>query len=144
MSIDEQTTTVIIELLNDSKNAYEQAIKQLGDGSDDGVDALKHAVSQRALFAQELDDLAAAYGDDIENEGSPEGAAKQGLEKLKDKLVDQSNKDILKSCAQGDQELINGYQEAIGQDISDSLKKLLQLQLGKVQDMHTTISTLAE
>lgn len=144
MSTDEKVTADIVQTLKDGEHGYAQAADQLADSAPSAtVQRLREFSQQRASFAAELDQMAAAYGDDIDESGSLAAAGHRGWMKLKDALTGSDSTAVLGACETGDEHAVTEYEKALDEDISEGLRTVLSRQLHDIRAAHATVSALA-
>ncbi|MEZ5257074.1 MAG: PA2169 family four-helix-bundle protein [Ilumatobacteraceae bacterium] len=103
MSNDAQVTKKVIEVLEDGKLGFADAADKLADSDRaDLAPTFRKFSEQRATFAGELERLAAAYGDDIDESGSVKGTLHRGWMAVKDALSGSDPDGVLDAAEQGE------------------------------------------
>lgn len=144
MSTDERVTTDIIETLKDGQKGYSDAAERLKDESDAStVDTLREIAGRRGAFAAELEQMAASYGDNIDEDGSVAAAVHRGWLKLKDAVTGDKPGAVLDACESGDDHAVSEYESALEKEISPELRSVLERQLIEVRQARETVSALA-
>ncbi|MEZ5225935.1 MAG: PA2169 family four-helix-bundle protein [Acidimicrobiales bacterium] len=90
-STDRKVTTDLIETLEDGSRGFAEAAERLaGTDRPDLATRFAEFGRQRAAFSQELESMAAAYGDDIDENGSVAAAVHRGWMSIKDAVTGSS------------------------------------------------------
>jgi uncharacterized protein (TIGR02284 family) len=144
MSVDKRVTSDLIETLEDGRKGFGEAATKLADTTRPELGArFAEFAQQRADFSAELERLAAAYGDDIDEDGSVLAAAHRGWLKLKDALAGSSPVGVLEAAAQGEGHAISEFEDGLSKDISDNLRAVLDRQLDSIRKVEAEVQTLA-
>jgi uncharacterized protein (TIGR02284 family) len=144
MSTDESVTKDLLETLEDGKEGFTKGAEKLGElGAADHVATFQGFAEQRAQFADELQGMAHAYGDDPDRSGSVAGTFHRGWMTLKDALTKDTPKSILDVAEQGEDHAVKEYEKAMSEDISTDLRTVVQRQLDEVRTARDTIKSLA-
>ena len=116
MSTDEAVTKDVLETLEDGKDGYTKGAEKLDKIGDATTAArFRELASQRSRYADELQGMAHAYGDDPDRSGSITGTLHRGWMSLKDALTkDDSVAAVVGSAQQGDDHAIGVYEQAVG------------------------------
>lgn len=143
MSTDRRVTTDLIETLEDGKDGFARAADKLADSDQPELSARMRTFSeQRAGFAAELEQMAAAYGDDIDESGSLGGAVHRGWIAVKDAISGSDPGGVLDAAEQGEDHAVSEYQDALGKDISPELRSVVQRQFEAIQQAHDEVTSL--
>jgi len=143
MSNDAQVTKKVIEVLEDGKLGFADAADKLADSDRaDLAPTFRKFSEQRATFAGELERLAAAYGDDIDESGSVKGTLHRGWMAVKDALSGSDPDGVLDAAEQGEDHAVGVYNDALAEDISPELGEVLRRQLGSVEAAHDQVKAL--
>ena len=89
--------------------------------------------AELAQFATELRGMAAAYGDDADESSSIAGAVHRGWMSVKDALTGSDPKGIITAAETGEKHAVSEYEGALGKDLSEGLRTVVQRQLGEIQ-----------
>jgi uncharacterized protein (TIGR02284 family) len=144
MSVDKRVTSDLIETLEDGRKGFTEAATKLADTTHPELGArFAEFAQQRADFSAELERMAAAYGDDIDEDGSALAAAHRGWLKLKDVLARSSPEGVLEAAAQGEGHAISEFEDGLSKDISDNLRAVLGRQLDSIRKVEAEVRTLA-
>jgi uncharacterized protein (TIGR02284 family) len=143
VSVDSRVSKDLVETLQDGRKGFADAAERL-TGSDHAAWAttLRRFSDQRAQFASELEQLGAAYGDDVENDGSAAAKAHRGWMALKDALTGAKPDGVIDACISGEDHAVSEYEDAVGQDLSEGLRTVVQRQLGEIQAARTELKGL--
>lgn len=143
MSTDRSVTKDLIETLEDGKNGFAAAADKLADSDRPDLSATMRQFSdQRARFSAELEQLAADYGDDIDEHGSVAAAAHRGWMAVKDALSGSDPEGVLDAAEQGEDHAVSEYEDALAQDISPELRVVLERQFAEVRRAHDEVRRL--
>lgn len=144
MSTDRRVTTDLIETLEDGKDGFNQAADRLAESdSPDLSTTMRQYADQRAAFSAELEQLAANYGDDIDEDGSVGAALHRGWMTVKDAISGSDPKGVLDAAEQGEDHAVSAYQDALDkQDLSPELRQVIQRQYADIQKAHDDIKAL--
>ncbi len=134
MSNDAKVTKDIMETLEDGKKGYAQAADNIGDaGAPDLEATFRRFSDQRAEFSQELERMAAEYGDDIDESGSVVAAAHRAWLSLREALSGSDPTGVLNAVRQGEDHAVEEYDKALEEDISENLRQVLARQATDVR-----------
>ncbi len=140
MSTDRKVTKDLIETLEDGKKGFEAAADKLADTNrSDLAPKFRELASQRAQFSADLERMAAAYGDDIDEDGSVLAAAHRGWMALKDALSGSDPDGVLDAAEQGEDHAVAEYKKALDADISADLRTTVQQQYTAIQAAHDEV-----
>lgn len=142
---DASVTKDLIQTLEDGKDGFDKAADKLdeSDAAELSSDFRKFS-AQRAQFSDELQQLAATYGDDIEESGSAAAAAHRGWLSLKDALSGSSPNAVIDAALQGDDHAVKAYEEAAKGDISPELRRVVQRQMADIKAARDQVKGMAE
>lgn len=145
MSKDAAVTKKLIEVLEDGKKGFAEGAEKLTDLDRPELAAMfqRHA-QQRAQFSSELERMAAAYGDDIDEDGSVKGAVHRGWMALKDAVSGSDPDGVLGAAVQGEDYAVTTYDSALGDDISADLRTTVQNQLNDIRRARDEIKAQVE
>lgn len=110
-------------------------------GPTSGADSKRSHVD-RGEFSAELESMAAAYGDDIDEDGSAGGAIHRGWMAVKDAISGSDPSGVLDAAEQGEAHAVSEYQDALGKDISPELRSVVERQFAAVQQAHDEVTSL--
>lgn len=140
MSTDRKVTKSLIATLEDGRKGFEQAADRLADSDQPDLSAMfRTYAGERAAMSSELETMAAAYGDDIDEDGTAVAAAHRGWLAVKDAITGSSASGVLDAAAQGEEHAVSEYRDALGEDISPELRAVLVRQLATVQAAHNDV-----
>ncbi len=145
MSIDKRVTEDLIETLRDGQKGFADAAEKLA-GSDrpELASQMRDLSQQRGAFADELDALAADYGDDVDDSGSVAGTVHRVWLSLKDTLSGSGPDGVLDAAEQGEDHAVAEYEKALSADLSEGLRTVVQRQFGQVQQAHDQVRALRD
>ena len=143
MSVDRRVTEDVLQTLEDGRDGFEHAAKCLDDSDrPDLASTMRGFAMQRGEFIAELTTLAAAYGDDVDEDGSALAAVHRMWMSLKDSVTGAEPDGILDVAEQGEDHAVAEYEKALEQDISPDLRTTLQRQLAGVRMAHDEVRAL--
>jgi len=144
-SIDEKVTTDIIETLRDGQKGFAHAADKLGDSKrPDLVTHFRDASAQRGQFAKELETMAAAYGDNIDEDGSALATAHRSYMTLIDALSGSNPDGVISAASTGEKHTMKEYDDALEAEISADLRAVFTRQRTEVAATAAAISALDE
>ena len=136
-------TKDLIETLEDGRKGFADAAEKLADTNRaDLAPRFSELSDQRAQFAAELETMAAAYGDDIDEDGSVLAAAHRGWMALKDALSGADADGVLDAAERGEDHAVAEYEKALGKDISADLRRTIERQFAVVKAAHDEVKGL--
>ncbi len=144
MSTDRRVTTNLIETLEDGKEGFTQAADKLAESDrPDLSTTMRKYADQRAAFSAELEQMAANYGDDIDEDGSVGAAIHRGWMAVKDAISGSDPKGVLDAAEQGEDHAVAEYKDALDKtDLSPELRQVVQRQYADIQKAHDDIKAL--
>ena len=144
-STDEKVTQDLIETLEDGKAGFTKAAEQLADTDRaDLVPRFREFAAQRGRFADELRQLAAQYGDSIDEEGSLAGSLHRGWMAIKDAVTGDDAEHVLAAAEQGEDHAKSEYQDALDQELSPHLRTVVERQQREVISVHDEVRALRD
>ena len=145
MSVDKKVTKEIMETLADGRDGFLKGAEKLTEtDAPELAQSFRQYGAQRAAFYDELEKMAASYGDDIEETGSVAAAAHRGWMAIKDALAGSSPSGVLEAAVGGEHHAVNVYEEALKEDLSPALRDVLARQHREVLAAQTQVEVLAE
>ncbi len=143
MSTDRNVTENLIEILEDGAKGFSDAAEKLRDSNRaDLAPMFDRFAMQRARFSSELEQMAARYGDDIDEDGSVKATIHRMWMSVKDTLSGSDPDGVLDAAEQGEDYAVKVFEEALEQDISPDLRTTVQRQYADVKAAHDEVSTL--
>jgi uncharacterized protein (TIGR02284 family) len=143
MSTDRRVTEDLIQTLEDGREGFARAADRLAESDRPDLSTKMRAFSeQRARFSAELEQMAATYGDDVEESGSMAGALHRGWMAVKDAIAGSDPHGVLDAAEQGEDHAVSEYRDALAKDISPSLRVVLERQFVDVQQAHDEVRAL--
>ncbi len=145
MSTDSKVTKDLIQTCRDGQEGFANAAEKLtSDGRDDLANRFHEFSHQRADFAAELEKLAAEYGEDDSKSSSAAAAIHRGWMSVKDAMSGSDPAGVLDAAEQGEDHAKSEYAKALEEDLSPSLKAVVQRQYSAVQSAHDTVRDLRD
>lgn len=140
MSNDRKVTKNLIQTLEDGTKGFNDAADKLTDSDrSDLASTFREFAQQRAMFSAELEKMAAAYGDDIDEDGSVVASVHRGWMSLKDAISGSDPDGVIDACVQGEDHAVEQYEEALEDDISPNLRATIAQQFTQVQSTHAQV-----
>jgi uncharacterized protein (TIGR02284 family) len=141
MSIDRRVTKDIMETLEDGRKGFLEAAEKLQSTDQAALaQTFRDFSSQRAAFFSELEQMAANYGDDIDESGSATAALHRGWMALKDALAGSDAEGVLDVAEQGEDHAVAEYKRALDHDdLSPELRAVLARQFTEVKATHDRV-----
>ncbi len=145
MSTDAAVTKDLIETLEDGTDGFAQGATKLADSDRPQLATTFQQLSaQRAQFSAELRELARDYGDELHESGSMTAALHRGWMGLKDALSGSSPSGVLDAAEQGEDHAIKEYEKALEQELSPTLRTVVQRQFADVRAAHGQVRALRD
>lgn len=143
MSTDRRVTKDLIKTLEDGKEGFARAADKLTESDRPDLSIkMREFSDQRARFSAELEQMAANYGDDIDEDGSVAGAVHRGWLAVKDAISGSDPEGVLDAAEQGEDHAVSEYRDALDKDISPNLRVVLERQFVEVQQAHDEVKAL--
>ncbi len=134
MSSDESATQDLIKTLENGHEGFKRAAEKLSSSNEPALSAeFTKFSAQRGQFATELAQLAAAYGDQVDQRTTLPGAIHRGWMAVKDVLAGSDADGVLDAAAQGEDHAVEEYESAMKADISDGLRTVITRQYAEVK-----------
>ncbi len=145
MSNDAAVTKDLIQTLEDGKDGFAKSAEKLDkDGESALATTFRELGASRAAMADELQKIAAAYGDQIEESGSLAAKAHRGWLAVKDAIAGSDPDGVLDAAEQGEDHAVSEFEKALQSDISPEFKTVVQRQLNEVRSAHDQVKALRD
>lgn len=145
MSNDAAVTKDLIKVLEDGRDGFATGADKLeADGEAELAATFRQRSQQRGAFADELQALAAAYGDQIDESGSVAAAIHRGWLIVKDAIAGSDPKGVLDAAEQGEDHAVSEYRKAVAEDISPELRLVIERQQAEVLAAHNQVKALRD
>jgi uncharacterized protein (TIGR02284 family) len=144
MSKDRKVTEDLIQTCKDGSEGFAKAAEKLDEsGKADLASQFRSFGTERGQFAAELEGLARQYGDDADAKASVAGALHRGWMTVKDALAGSNDPEgVLDAAEQGEDHAKSEYAKALDEDISPTLRSVVERQYAAVQHAHDTVRDL--
>ena len=143
MSTDYTVTKDLIQTLEDGRQGFAKGAERLMENDEIKLaETFRAFETQRAEFAAELQTIAAAYGDDIDESGSAVAALHRGWMTVIDALSGSSADGVLGAAETGESYTVGQYDQALQSEISPDLRDVISRQYGPIRSAHDTITSL--
>ena len=144
-STDEKVTKDLIETLEDGREGFTKGADKLADSDRaDFAATFRELAAQRARFTTELRDLAAQYGDHIDEDGSMLGSLHRGWMSIKDAISGDDPQGVLDAAEQGEDHAKGEYADALKADISPHLRTVIERQAREIEVSHDTVKAMRD
>ena len=144
MSNDASVTKDLMETLEDGREGFASGADLLTDGGHEEAATLFRRLSdQRANFYDELSNLAAAYGDDVDSSGSIAGNVHRAWMSVKASLTADDPEGIFNTAESGESHAVSEYDRALDDDISAGLRSVVSRQRDEISQTRQEIARLA-
>lgn len=133
MSTDARVAKDLVETLKDGRDGFTSAAERLRSSEQPELAAtMQRFAEQRAQFAGEIVSMGHDYGDDVDESGSTAGALHRGWLKVKDAVTGDDADSVLGAAVSGEDHAVSEYEKALGKDITDGFRTVLQRQHASV------------
>ena len=145
MSIDSEVTKNLMEILADGREGFAKAADKL-DESDraDLAGSLRRLGEQRDSFYDELQAMAATYGDTLDESPSIVSAIHRGWMSVKDAISGSSPEGVLDAAEQGEDHAVSAYDDALQKELSGPLRLVVERQRAAVKSAHDVVRDLRD
>jgi uncharacterized protein (TIGR02284 family) len=145
MSNDAAVTKDLIQTLEDGKDGFAKGAEKLDkDGEAALAATFRELGAARSAMSDELQQIAASYGDQIEESGSVAAAAHRGWMAVKDAFAGSDPDGVLDAAEQGEDHAVSEFQKALEADISPEFKAVVQRQADQVRSAHDQVKALRD
>jgi uncharacterized protein (TIGR02284 family) len=145
MSNDAAVTKDLIQTLEDGKDGFAKGAEKLEQDGEAALAATFRELSAgRAAMADELQQIAASYGDQIEESGSIAAKAHRGWMAVKDAFAGSDPDGVLDAAEQGEDHAVSEFQDALEADISPEFKAVVARQADQVRAAHDQVKALRD
>ncbi|HUF98457.1 MAG TPA: PA2169 family four-helix-bundle protein [Ilumatobacter sp.] len=144
MTTDERIAKQLTKTLENGKVGFEQAAERLGDERPDVAARFLQFSQERATMSNELAQIAAAYGDDVDQRSTVPGALHRGWMAVKDALTSSDAQAVINAAESGEDHAVEEYRDALNEaDISAEFRAIVARQATSVQAAHDYVSSLS-
>lgn len=145
MSNDASVTRQLIQTLEDGKDGFASGAEALEkDGEAALAATFREFGAKRATFSDELQKIAAGYGDHIEESGSVAAKIHRGWMAVKDAVSGSDPDGVLDAAEQGEDHSVSVFEKALQSDISPEFKVVIQRQMGEIRSAHDRVRALRD
>jgi uncharacterized protein (TIGR02284 family) len=136
----------LIETLEDGRKGFEKAAERLEkDGRADIADRMRAFSQERARFSQELRDLAAREGVEIQEDGSMAGALHRGWITLADALTGDDPSAVLSAAESGEDHAVAEFEKALtSSELDAAVSSVVARQAAEVKAAHDEVRTFRD
>ncbi|MDP1805762.1 MAG: PA2169 family four-helix-bundle protein [Acidimicrobiales bacterium] len=145
MSTDKAVTKDLMTVLEDGREGFHAAADKL-ESTDraDLASTFRRLGDQRGQFHAELQEMARAYGDAVDEGGSVAGTLHRGWMAVKDALAGSDPHGVLDAAEQGEDHAVETYEKALTEDLSVDLRGVVERQLVAVRAAHDEVRALRD
>lgn len=145
MSVDQSTTQDLVKIAEDGKEGYAKAAKELADSNrPELASTFTRYSEQRAAFSNELQALAATYGDSVKETGSAAAGLHRGWMAIRDLITGSGPDSVIKTAIQGEDHGIEAYEKALKEDISTDTRTVAERQLAEIRAARAELQSLVD
>lgn len=142
-STDEKVTEDLVETLEDGRAGFAAGAEKLeADGRSDLAASFRRMSEQRADFSRELRQMAASYGDQVDENGTAAAKLHRGWMTLKDALTGASPTGVLDAAGEGETHAAKEFESALDEDISDGLRTVVERQLAAIRTAKAEVDAM--
>ena len=134
------TLNNLIETCKDGQNGFQTAADGI-KGSELKTLFLGYA-QQRAQFAGELQAEVRRLGGDPEQTGSVAANLHRGWINIKSAITGEDEGAVIAECERGEDSAVRNYKDALGHNLPENIRSIVQSQYTQVQDAHDRIRLL--
>lgn len=143
MSVDKNVTKKVLATLADGRDGYLKGAEKLAESdSAELAGVFARYGEQRSSFHHQLETLAvndSDDGDDFDDDGSVAAMVHRGWMTLKDVLSGPDPSGVLEAAAGGESHAIGVYEDALSQEISPALRRVLDEQVMEIRSAEVDI-----
>jgi uncharacterized protein (TIGR02284 family) len=145
MSNDAAVTKDLMKTVEDGRDGFAAGADKLEkDGEAALAQTFRDLGAQRGRLSDELQQIAATYGDHIDESGTVAAKVHRGWMAVKDTLAGSDPDGVLDAAEQGEDHAVSEYEKALTQDISPEFKAVLGRQLDEVRAAHDQVKQLRD
>ncbi len=132
----------LIETCHDGENGFRAAAEGIKDSQLKAM--FENYSQQRAQFALELQEEVRRLDGNTEKSGSVAGALHRSWINIKSLVSGGSEPAIISEAERGEDQAVKSYREALGADLPEEAKAIVERQFRQVQQAHDRIRSLAQ
>lgn len=145
MSNDAAVTKDLMKTLEDGRDGFAAGADKLEKDGEAGLArTFRELGARRGQLADEVQKIAANYGDHIDESGTVAAKAHRGWMAVKDALSGSDPDGVLDAAEQGEDHAVSEYEDALNEDISPEFKTVLQRQLTEIRSAHDQVKALRD
>lgn len=145
MSNDASVTKDLMETLQDGKDGFAAGAEKLDkDGETSLAATFRELGANRGRMYDELQVIAASYGDQIDDSGSVAAKVHRGWMAVKDAISGSDPDGVLDAAEQGEDHAVSEFEKALEADISPEFKTVISRQLNEVRAAHDQVKALRD
>lgn len=143
MSNDAAVTKELIETLQDGSDGFASGADKLEKDDEAALaTTFRELGAQRGRMIDELQQIAASYGDQISDSGSVAAKVHRGWMAVKDAIAGSDPDGVLDAAVQGEDHAVSEFDKALAADISPEFKTTLQRMAAEVQSTRDQVKGL--
>jgi uncharacterized protein (TIGR02284 family) len=132
----------LIETCRDGQNGFKEAAENVKNPELKAF--FNQVMLERSQFAGELEQEVLRLGDDPERTGSTAGALHRVWLDIKGTLTGRDDQSILNECERGEDSAVEAYEDALKEDLPQSIKLIVNRQFTAVRDVHNKVRQLRD
>jgi uncharacterized protein (TIGR02284 family) len=145
MSNDAAVTKDLMKTLEDGRDGFAAGADKLEKDGESGLaQTFRELGAARGRLSDELQQIAATYGDQIDEDGTVAAKVHRGWMAFKDALSGSDPHGVLDAAEQGEDHAVSEYEKALTEDISPEFKTVLQRQLTEIRAAHDQVKALRD
>lgn len=145
MSTDASVASDLMQVLKDGEEGFKKAAGEMStNGRAEVAKSFETYSAQRTTYYAEIEHMAAAYGDHIEESGSLVGKLHRGWMSFKEALPGSAANAVLDAAEQGEDHAKNEYKDALAKDISSDFRVVVQRQYEGICKAHDDVKGLRD
>lgn len=143
MSNDAAVTKDLMKTVEDGRDGFAAGAEKLEkDGEPVLAQTFRELSARRGQLSDELQTIAASYGDQIDESGTVAAKLHRGWMAVKDAIAGSDPDGVLDVAEQGEEHAVSEYQEALTVGISPEFKAVLERQLAEIRASYEQVKTL--
>lgn len=145
MSDDAAVTKDLMQVLEDGRDGFAKGAEKLdADGETALAGTFRELGSQRGQMSDELQQIAAGYGDQIDEDGTIAAKVHRGWMAVKDAIAGSDPDGVLDAAEQGEDHAVSEFEGALEKDLSPEFRPVIERQLAQVRAAHDQVKTLRD
>lgn len=145
MSTDAAITKDLMKTLEDGRDGFASGAEKLAnDGEAELAQTFRELGARRGQLSDELQQIAATYGDQIDESGTVAAKVHRGWMAFKDAIAGSDPDGVLEAAEQGEDHAVSEFEDALTADISPEFRVIVERQLTEVRAAHDRVKALRD